>query len=169
MASKLNKNHKAFIFKCLVELQDSPTRISEQLYDPEVAKEEGFRVVKVTRQAVAKDIAIIRRDRGGEIVAGRAAFLKHFDDTPLAHKKFRVRERVKAYNAILEDGPGGFDKVDGYYKARRDELDGIKSEIGEDIKRLAEAMEKANEKPTALIIGELTDGQRRNLGSIFSG
>ncbi len=140
--SKLDQNHINFLAGQFAKFENNISKLTEQLKKPEIAEEYNFDVIEVTRQAVSWHIK--REDFIDKIMLYQTEYLSDFKDMALAHKKERAKELIKLYNSIDK-----ITKTDGKLLAETTRLDkklmvlrDIRAEMGDDIERIAQALEK---------------------------
>ena len=168
---KLNVKHIAFLVSQYSTFITSSQKLSELLKDESIAEEHDFLPVSVTRQAIDQQV---KKDEFLTLVdIEQAEYLDNLRELKLAFKKPRIIELTKLYEETLnadftywlkqpkserEDGepPIAFENQSQRVVALTKILKDIKDEIGDDVNRLAEAMEKGS--VIKLGVGELILG-----------
>ena len=140
---KIEPPHQKFIIDQCAHYCRSSKKIAKMLGDPEVAAENGFEPITISQPAVWIHIKNVSNV---EIEKARADYLADWSDLPLAHKKPRVIELVKMFEALDNADYNAKKPLTdlGKDREKRKILNQIKEEIGEDLNKLAEAMGSAS-------------------------
>lgn len=118
------------------------SNLTENLKNSDIAEEYGFDVIDITREAIRRHT---KQESFIDLVfAHQTKYLADFSNIKLAHKKERAKELIKLYESIDE-----MKKIDGKHLAESVRFDkklmvlrDIRAEMGDDIERLAKAIEK---------------------------